>query len=522
MAGAQGCFLPPDISQIKPYARRFRQVARKRLPKRADLGQYGEVMYQALLHKIAASGARLLLVRVARPVERIRRPSAHERDICVERRFWRYYLNPANREELAALYPGMSAQEREELFFYERSGFRTFACNGLFLLADTASRFYNVVNHERVTDGSPADWRKTIYFFGNCVAVGAFAADAQTVASRIQRAFNEQAPDEGVRVVNAANWGGVPVAARQILSPRTTFQRGDVAVLITSDIDKAALRQALRAFPDKSFFAFKDISAIFQRPHTQGEIFFDTVHMNGGGYALVAERLFPCLRELARERAPVVPPGLRDYVRDLEKLKAQRPPEARDVGAIVMNANPFTRGHAFLVREALRRCDFLYVFILEEDKSQFSFEARFAMARAALAEEERVAVVPGGRLIISSETLPEYFDKDKLQHVRIDAGRDLEIFATVVAPLLGIGKRFAGEEPLCRLTRQYNAAMRAILPRHGIEFVELPRRATADGRIISASSLRRALKYGDTAQLEQLAPPTTLDYLKQHGYLPSV
>ncbi len=477
-------------------------------------------MYQALLHKIVASGARLLLARIARPVERIRQPSAHERDIRMERRFWRYYLNPDNRADLAALYPGLSTTEREELFFYERSGFRTFACNGIFLLADTASRHYNVVNHERVTEGTPERWRKTIFFFGNCVAVGAFAPDGQTVPSCVQRAFNKRAPEEGVRVVNAANWGGLPVAARQILSPRTILRRGDVAVLITSDVDRAALRQALRAFADKSFFAYRDISAAFQRPHTQGEIFFDTVHMNGGGYALVAERLFPILRELVRERATLVPPGLAAYARDLEQLRERRPPEARDVGAIVMNANPFTRGHAFLVREALRRCDFLYVFILDEEKSAFSFKDRLAMARAALADERRAAVVPGGRLILSSETLPEYFDKEKLQHVRIDAGRDLEIFAEVVAPLLGIVKRFAGEEPFCRLTRQYNAAMRTVLPRHGIEFVELPRLAAANGRIISASALRRALKYGDLAQLEQLAPPTTLEYLKGRGHLP--
>ena len=238
------------------------------------------------------------------------------------------------------------------------------------------------------------------------------------------------------------------------------------------------------------------------------------------GYALVAERLFPILRELVRERATLVPPGLAAYARDLEQLRERRPPDARDVGAIVMNANPFTRGHAFLVREALRRCDFLYVFILDEDKSAFSFKDRLAMARAALVDERRAAVVPGGRLILSSETLPEYFDKEKLQHVRIDAGRDLEIFAEVVAPLLGIVKRFAGEEPFCRLTRQYNAAMRTVLPRHGIEFVELPRLAAANGRIISASALRRALKYGDLAQLEQLAPPTTLEYLKGRGHLP--
>ena len=42
------------------------------------------------------------------------------------------------------------------------------------------------------------------------------------------------------------------------------------------------------------------------------------------------------------------------------------------VGAIVMNANPFTKGHRYLIEKAAAECGFVYVFVLSEDKSVFS------------------------------------------------------------------------------------------------------------------------------------------------------
>ncbi|EFA28598.1 ABC transporter, ATP-binding protein, partial [Haemophilus influenzae HK1212] len=38
-------------------------------------------------------------------------------------------------------------------------------------------------------------------------------------------------------------------------------------------------------------------------------------------------------------------------------------------GSIVMNANPFTLGHRYLIEQALQQCDHLHLFIVGEDAS---------------------------------------------------------------------------------------------------------------------------------------------------------
>ena len=40
-----------------------------------------------------------------------------------------------------------------------------------------------------------------------------------------------------------------------------------------------------------------------------------------------------------------------------------------NIGSLVMNCNPMTLGHQYLVEQAAARCDFLYIFIVSEDKS---------------------------------------------------------------------------------------------------------------------------------------------------------
>jgi len=78
---------------------------------------------------------------------------------------------------------------------------------------------------------------------------------------------------------------------------------------------------------------------------------------------------------------------------------------------------------------------------------------------------------------------------------------------------LEITIRFAGEEPKDNVTRQYNETMKKILPRYGVEFCEIPRREISD-EVISASSVREALKRGDFDKIKKLVPDTTLLYLR--------
>ncbi|MDO4572555.1 MAG: GNAT family N-acetyltransferase [Clostridia bacterium] len=181
-------------------------------------------------------------------------------------------------------------------------------------------------------------------------------------------------------------------------------------------------------------------------------------------------------------------------------------------GAIVINGNPFTLGHRHLAREAAARCETLYLFVLSEERSRFTFQERLAMAREGTADIANVHVLPGGPYCISQATFPDYFLKRADAASRVCAELDATLFAGSIAPALGIRVRFAGEEPLDPATAQYNAAMARALPRAGLRFCELPR-LCAGGAPVSASRLQQRLDAPDFSSAAALAPESTRPYL---------
>lgn len=183
-------------------------------------------------------------------------------------------------------------------------------------------------------------------------------------------------------------------------------------------------------------------------------------------------------------------------------------------GAIVMNANPFTLGHRYLVEYASSKVEHLYVFVLEEDKSEITYADRLRMVYYGCKDIKNVTVTSGGNSIISSETFPEYFMKKELQNEEIDAFKDIERFALDVAPINRIQIRFVGEEPFDKVTKQYNEQMKKFLPQYGIAVVEIPRKVNVEG-VISASKVRNAIKKDDWDLVAQMVPPSTLKYLKK-------
>ncbi len=201
--------------------------------------------------------------------------------------------------------------------------------------------------------------------------------------------------------------------------------------------------------------------------------------------------------------------SIRQYLAEL-RIQAGEPAGRR--GSIVMNLNPLTLGHLYLIEEARRRVDELIIFIVEEDLSVFPFADRLAMARAATAHLDGVRVLPGGPYLISRATFPTYFLKqanaDLTAYTTLDAG----IFSQYYAPALGISSRFVGEEPLDPVTAAYNEALSRELARHGIEFTIIPRRQL-EGQVISASRVRRHLARGETEAAFRLVPESTRTYL---------
>ena len=182
-----------------------------------------------------------------------------------------------------------------------------------------------------------------------------------------------------------------------------------------------------------------------------------------------------------------------------------------------MNCNPFTLGHLYLVEYAAAKVTCLYIFVVEEDKSEFPFADRIKLVRQGVKHIPNVEVLPSGKFIISQQTFSGYFNKASLQDVQVDSSEDVEIFGKEIAPELGITIRFAGEEPKDNVTRQYNETMKRILPRYGVEFCEIPRKTFGD-EPISASTVRAALNAGDIEKVKKLVPDTTFEYLRtQHA-----
>ena len=185
------------------------------------------------------------------------------------------------------------------------------------------------------------------------------------------------------------------------------------------------------------------------------------------------------------------------------------------VGAAVMNCNPFTLGHQYLVETAAKNCDHLYIFVLSEDKSRFSAADRLEMVRRGTAHLKNVTVLPTGPYLISSATFPTYFLKEREQATDVQCLLDIAVFAQYYAPHFGITRRFVGTEPLSPMTGRYNEALKAHLPELGIAVTEIPRLETHSAPI-SATAVRQALDAG--TDFRHLVPATTYEYLIQGGF----
>lgn len=184
------------------------------------------------------------------------------------------------------------------------------------------------------------------------------------------------------------------------------------------------------------------------------------------------------------------------------------------VGAAVMNCNPFTKGHYYLIEQASKQVDYVYVFVVEEDKSEFTFQERFELVRKGTEGLENVKVIPSGEYVISSKTFEQYFQKDNVSEIK-DMSYDIRIFGEVVAKEYGIKYRFVGEEPYDAVTAEYNEAMKRILPQYGIDVIELARIKDKENDVISASKVRKYFRENNCDKLKGMLPISTYQWIEE-------
>ena len=202
------------------------------------------------------------------------------------------------------------------------------------------------------------------------------------------------------------------------------------------------------------------------------------------GFRLLAEAPKAILLENGR--------GLADYC---AYLRAHQAP-----GVIIMNANPFTLGHKYLVEKAESRN--LVIIPVKEDASRFSYAERLAMIRSGAGDW--ADVVEGSDYQISAATFPTYFLKNLSDAAETQMRLDIDLFGRHIAPALGARVRYVGSEPADPLTARYNALMKELLPKYCVQLVEIQRLAVdsdcqADSSTPPAASLR--MTKGTTSEL---------------------
>ena len=398
--------------------------------------------------------------------------------------------------------------------------------NGKRKYLDLSSKLVNIKDGHRVVKNQPQESKKTVFLLGGCMTYGYGCADDETSAYYLQELMNK----EGYKY-SIENYGAFLNYRRkdmyQILFDLPA-KSGDIIVV-----------EVWRNIPDicRDYFDIINLREIFYRPHNYGDVFLDNSHLSYCGQKVVAEKIFKHLKKCSfyndapireiENKVAVEPLNLFGIPKDqLSDTKDRIFPELQNyldsikyhkprIGAIVMNCNPFTLGHRYLIETAAKQCLKLYVFVVEEDKSVFKFEDRIELVRKGTADIENVTVLPSGKFMISSLTFTDYFNKSEIQDKQIDPSMDVEIFAKYIAPALGINVRFAGEEPLDKVTKQYNDTMRRILPQHDIEFIEIPRKSSGD-KVISASLVRQLLDDKNFEAISKLVPETTLNFLKNN------
>jgi len=395
--------------------------------------------------------------------------------------------------------------------------------NGIRRFEDADGKYVNIVGGHRVTEGQPQNHKRTVFIVGGCNIFGIGASDKGTIASFLQKLLNKFAPEQQFIVQNYGFY----------LSEVDAVTGEELAILNSLPVKAGDI--ILCSFGMVSELPCLDISAAAGRPHNYGEIFFDTLHYTEDGNRLIADRLFEKLTQLnffaneflntANNYMSPRQEGDPDYNLDIESKKKLAEYKniltefynsrfGLKIGSIVMNANPFTLGHRYLIEQAAANCYHLIIFVVQEDKSAFTFADRLKLVDAGTADLNNVTVIPSSRFIISSLTFSEYFNKSELQDHAVDSSLDVTLFAREIAPCLKIKVRFVGEEPYDKVTRQYNDTMRAVLPEYGVEFIEIPRKEW-DGRPISASRVRELLKERNFDEIAKIVPKTTLDYLME-------
>ena len=395
---------------------------------------------------------------------------------------------------------------------------------GFWMRADQKGRYINVIEGIRITEGNNRKNRDKIIMYGPCWILGAYVPDSQTISSYLQKEiYNYNVENRGDEFLD------MNFALRN-----TIYHKGDIVIIVAENGSEEiyskrgiSLESVAPAYLER-----KDLFVtIWDMPLHTNQLINKSVanelyrKMLEKGYFVAQKTEFKQEISFNKEKVQLLKTNnwihnreLNQYLDDILVQIRDKIDSADKVGAIVMNCNPFTNGHKYLIERAHEMVDLLLIFVVQEDKSYFKFEDRINLVRLGTEELDNVYVFPSGKFMISSMTMAAYFMKSLLQDTELNESDDIELFAGVIAPRLKIKVRFAGSEPIDKFTGNYNMMMNRILPEYGIEFVEIERTEDKRGDVISASYVRQCLENGKYDTIAEIVPHTTYEFLKENFF----
>lgn len=182
------------------------------------------------------------------------------------------------------------------------------------------------------------------------------------------------------------------------------------------------------------------------------------------------------------------------------------------VGSIVMNANPVTLGHQYLIEQSIKENDLTLVFVVEEDNQEFDFQSRYGLVYLTCKKYENVVVLPASKYIVSKNTFPTYFLKEDIVDKEISLVDGL-IFKNYFMKHLKIDRRYVGSEVKEKMN-DYNMTLKEILE----DKLILLDRISLDGQVVSASHVRELLKEGSIEKALTYIPRECHSIFKMIAY----
>lgn len=375
---------------------------------------------------------------------------------------------------------------------------------------------YNFTNGFRVVNNVKDTASNNIYFFGSCISCSAWTRDQDTlcnqVAKKISNHYNVHSRTNNIENMN-------------LIMRECSFKKNDIVVLFFDS--------SYKHYNLNNVYFF-DLNKSLQSVPDLGKHMLDGMweHLDKEAYKVLSKHIVDFLYEKNLISQKIIDENIAEsdsfslahfgkrpmsvqmyednnFKKWLYKISILRKEGIN--GAIVMNCNPMTLGHMYLIEQAKTKVDNLYIFIVEEDSSEIPFLDRIDIVKNNLKNMENVFVLPSGKYVLSAVTLQGYFTKKDFHGMSIDASEDLELFLTI-AQFMNITYRFVGSEPRDKFTRLYNEAMKEKLPQYGVEVIEIDR-LQINYNYVSASDVRQYIAEKDWNAIQKIVPAYTYYYL---------